>query len=43
VASFLKESKICPTKITYDIEMYPVDPTATSYTSYAEVGIRGLE
>jgi len=39
VASFLKESKISLTKIAYDIEMYPTDPAATTYTSYSQVGI----
>ncbi|XP_060873488.1 uncharacterized protein LOC132947255 [Metopolophium dirhodum] len=37
VSSFLKESKICLTKIVYDIEMFPLNPGATTYTSYSQV------
>ncbi|XP_003246661.1 uncharacterized protein LOC100574284 isoform X1 [Acyrthosiphon pisum] len=37
VASILKESKICLTKIVYDIEMYPVDPASETFTSYSQV------
>ncbi|XP_060852996.1 uncharacterized protein LOC132930904 [Rhopalosiphum padi] len=37
VALYLKESKICLTKLTYNIEMYPVYNDQTSYTSYKKV------
>ncbi|XP_060852032.1 uncharacterized protein LOC132930276 [Rhopalosiphum padi] len=37
VVSYLKESKISLTKLTFIIEIYPLNNDATTYTSYAQV------
>ncbi|XP_060852140.1 uncharacterized protein LOC132930328 [Rhopalosiphum padi] len=37
VVSYLKESKICLTKLTFIIEMYPTFKDATTFNSYAQV------